>query len=156
MLCREAVRQKSFLRDTKVYEVIQVQQSTAFAYISEKNENAKCNSTNANLLQFCSLLKFFTTDFSRKTYAGNLEEKNTVRLNEVHFVELEVLAKLESTKGKDNDGFRNEVLKKLSIGLGNNCFVFNINCKKHVFPAVWKTGKIVPIYKDGDKQSIDR
>ena len=99
---------------------------------------------------------FFTTDLSKNTYVGNLEEKNIVPENEVHFVELEVLAKLESTKAKGNVGFRNDVLKRLSIVWGKSCFAFNINCKKHVFLAVWKTGTIVPIYKDGDKQWIDR
>ena len=82
------------------------------------------------------------------------------KLTEFHFTahEIEkVLSKLFGNKAKGPDGLGNLILKKLSRPLSKSLTtLFNTITNKGVYPSKWKTGHVTPIFKEGDKQSVEK
>ena len=92
------------------------------------------------------------------TLKKNVTERNLQRLHEVHFSEHDiknVFEQLDTTKAKRATGLDNVFLKGMAnVFCTSLKIVFNTIANKHVFPHVWKTAEVVPIYKNGDKQDI--
>ena len=66
-----------------------------------------------------------------------------------------MLEQIDTTKAKGADGLGNVFLNWMANVLDKSLkIVFNTIANKHVFPDVWKTAEVVPIYKSGDKQNI--
>jgi len=58
------------------------------------------------------------------------------------------ISNLKAGKSPGMDGITNDVLKKLSPSISYPlCLLFNLSYTTGTFPSVWKTGKIIPIYK---------
>ena len=59
---------------------------------------------------------------------------------------------LKNCKSPGEDGIPNEVLKWLAPSLSYPlCLLFNMSYRTGVFPSVWKSAVIVPIYKKGQR-----
>ena len=98
---------------------------------------------------------FTTNDYNRQ-----VDLTTPSKLTEFHFTadEIEkVLSKLSGNKAKGPDGLGNLVLKKLSRPLSKSLTtLFNTITNKGVYPSKWKTGHVTPIFKEGDKQSVEK
>lgn len=58
------------------------------------------------------------------------------------------IARLKSGKSPGADGISNEVIKSLAPSIAYPlCVIFNLSYSTGRFPATWKIGKVIPIYK---------
>ena len=79
-------------------------------------------------------------------------------MHEVHFFEHDiknVLEQIDTTKTKGADELGKVFHKRMANVLCKSLkIVLYTVANKHVFPDVWKTAEVEPIYKSGDKQNI--
>ena len=60
----------------------------------------------------------------------------------------------QKTKGFGNDNISNYFLKlALPYILKSLACMFNKSLEKREFPALWKTARVIPIFKEGDKNA---
>ena len=104
--------------------------------------------------------EYFQSVFTTNDYNRQVDLTTPSKLTEFHFTadEIEkVLSKLSGNKAKGPDGLGNLVLKKLSRPLSKSLTtLFNTITNKGVYPSKWKTGHVTPIFKEGDKQSVEK
>ena len=69
----------------------------------------------------------------------------------------DILQKLHINKAPGHDGIGNVVLKNLSDTLPKSLSLLFQTCiiNKATFPSPWKTCKVTPIFKEGNKASVD-
>ena len=64
----------------------------------------------------------------------------------------EAIGKIKTTMGSGVDGISSFFLKVALPAIENSlALIFNLSLKTGVFPASWKTARVTPIYKDGEK-----
>ena len=106
----------------------------------------------------------FQTDDSLFPTSGNhlpvflpLPDGTTCRKITVNESEIRnILENLQINKALGHDGVRNIILKNLSQSLPKSLLLLFQTClNKSSFPNTWKTCQVTPIFKDGDKTSID-
>ena len=69
---------------------------------------------------------------------------------------LESLDLLQAKKSQDFNGISMFLIKKLSFQLCKPlCHIFNLSLKNGIVPSQMKIAKIVPIFKSGDRTSMD-
>ena len=76
-------------------------------------------------------------------------------INEVDVYEL--LISLDTSKATGPDNISNALLKKCAISLAKPlCLIFNLSLKTGVFPKMWKSANVTPIFKNkGDRKNCD-
>ncbi len=79
----------------------------------------------------------------------------SITINEVDVYEL--LKKLDTSKATGPDNISNALLKHCSLSLAKPlCIIFNLSLKTGVFPLMWKSANVTPIFKNkGDKKNCD-
>ena len=106
----------------------------------------------------------FQTDHSLFPTSGNhlpiflpLLDETTCRKITVNESEIRnILENLQINKAPGQDGVGNIILKNLSQSLPKSLLLLFQTClNKSSFPNTWKTCQVTPIFKDGDKTSID-
>ena len=106
----------------------------------------------------------FQTDDSLFPTSGNhlptflpLPDETTFRKITVNESEIQnILENLQINKAPGHDGVGNIILKNLSQSLPKSLLLLFQTClNKSSFPNTWKTCQVTPIFKDGDKTSID-
>ena len=99
---------------------------------------------------------YFQSVFCRTVSHPENEESTCTRPTELHLNINEIynaLINLDITKAKGPDKISNALLKNLFDSIPKSLHsLFNHIANKCVFPTKWKISKIVPIFKDGDKQ----
>ena len=82
---------------------------------------------------------------------GNKTMKFT-KINEQHI--RDAIGKIKTSKGFGNDNISRYFLKlALPYIIKSLAYLFNKPLEERVFPALWKTARIIPIFKDGDKSA---
>ena len=82
---------------------------------------------------------------------GNKTMKFT-KINEQHI--RDAIGKIKTSKGFGNDNISSYFLKlALPYIIKSLAYLFNKSLEEREFPALWKTGRIIPIFKDGDKSA---
>jgi hypothetical protein len=65
------------------------------------------------------------------------------------------LKSLVSSKATGPDGFSNDLLKNIAVGLSLPLSrLFNFSLEVGVFPAAWKIANVIPLYKKGDRSLL--
>ena len=106
----------------------------------------------------------FQTDDSLFPTSGNhlpiflpLPDETTCRKITVNEYEIRnILENLQINKAPGHDGVGNIILKNLSQSLPKSLLLLFQTClNKSSFPNTWKTCQVTPIFKEGDKTSIN-
>jgi len=67
-----------------------------------------------------------------------------------------ILRSLDTSKASGPDGISNRILKECADSLSNPLSrLFNLSFVQGRFPTPWKLANVVPIYKKGDRQSVN-
>ena len=118
-----------------------------------ENEIVTTDLEKAELSNIFAQSVFTSTDYQNKP-----ELKSPQKIEKLHFTQSEIkyaLENLDVGKAKGPDGLRNLPLKKLSNSLCKSLsLVFNTIANKIAYPIAWKPSKILPFFKDGDKQNV--
>ena len=100
--------------------------------------------------------KFFQPIFTQESCQKWFDAYAVIKIDKLQLTQTEVETALQNLplgKTKGQDGLRKLPLKwtawSPSVSLK---LIFNTITSKRRFPAKWKTGNIIPLYKDGDKQ----
>jgi len=80
-----------------------------------------------------------------------LPSRLTIELNEVE----ENLLSLRTTKSRGPDGISAQFLFNIRAQLKYPLlYLFNLSLAEGIFPSIWKTSQVTPIYKSGDPGSV--
>ena len=88
----------------------------------------------------------------------NLKMKHCPNSIFIYLVTEEVISHTKSLKGKpttgDDDIPQNLVKQCIKLIKGPLAHIYNLSLNSGVFPDVWKTAKVKPVYKKGDKYDM--
>ena len=117
-------------------------------------EQAETNKSKANLFA-----KFFASVYIESSHFIPVEEVNTCRiLEQIQFDEKEVLilckdAKTNKSRGPDD--IPPLLFKKTCLSITHSLSqIFRKIIQTGIFPAVWKTATVVPLFKKGDRSQV--
>lgn len=109
--------------------------------------------------QICNaFVNFFGSVFenARNFTYGNSQSSRTY--NGLQLTKHEILIelfKLDTFKGTGPDGIPSIILKCCALSLAEPlCFMFNMSLQTGIFPDIWKTSFVRPVFKSGNKCDI--
>ena len=89
-------------------------------------------------------------------YKLNYNIKNSIFIEPTNEIEINnIIKKLSNKKSISDDNLSNFIIKQIASGiLTPLTHIFNISLSMGVFPNCFKTSKVIPIYKRGDREDV--
>jgi Reverse transcriptase (RNA-dependent DNA polymerase) len=145
--------------------------SAFFGFIDQKKKNVGFpsamkykNEVSSSPSTLCDLFaKFFSSVYVKPSdssitddFVCNIDESTNIDPINLEPIEIiNALKQLDSKKGGGPDGIPPSILKNCSEGLVKPLtMLFNLSLQSGIFPTMWKSSYIVPIFKKGARDQI--
>ena len=123
---------------------------------SDNTNYAFSNEEKTNLLNdyFCGISSIDESNIA----LPNFDKQTNVVIPDIRILQSEVvdvLRILKVNKASGSDGISHRMLKNTSLTISVPLTkLFNLSLRLHVFPSLWKSANVMPLFKKGDKSEV--